>query len=137
MFKKFIAVSLIASSLCSFAQDKMTPELLWKLGRVSGETISPDGESIVFGITRYNIEDDKGNRDLFSIPIKGGEVKQLTNMPGSEYNVQYRPDGKKIGFLSKGQIWEMDLDGSNPTQISNVAAGISHFKYAPKGDKVA
>ena len=128
---------MLALSLSGVAQDRMTPELLWKLGRVSGETLSPDGKSIIYGITRYNIEEDKGNRDLFSIPVKGGEVKQLTNMPGSEYNVAYRPDGKKIGFLSKGQIWEMNPDGTDQKQITNIESGISHFKYSPDGSKIA
>lgn len=137
MYRKFFTVSMLFLSVAGFAQDKMTPELLWKLGRVSGETLSPDGKKIIYGITKYNLEADKGNRDLYAIPVKGGDPVQLTNMEGSEYEAQYRPDGKKIGFISKGQIWEMNPDGSGAKQVTSIEGGISHFKYSPDGSKVA
>ena len=40
---------------------------------------------------------------LSAIKIDGADVIQLTQSSGSEYNVIWRPDGKKIGFISEGQ----------------------------------
>lgn len=137
MTHKWLIIPAVALSLSTVAQEKMNPELLWKLNRVSGETVSPDGKSVILGITHYNLEENKGNRNLFSIPSTGGTPKQLTNMAGSEYDAQYRPDGKKIGFLNGGQIWEMNPDGTGITQLSDIEGGVSHFKYAPNGQHIA
>ncbi|MDD2345217.1 MAG: S9 family peptidase, partial [Bacteroidales bacterium] len=51
------------------------------------------------------------------------------------FNAIWRPDGKKIGYLSAEsksvQIWEMNPDGSGKTKISNIPDGINAFMYAP------
>ena len=36
--------------------DLMTPEALWAFGRVSGQEVSPDGSSILYGVSYYSIE---------------------------------------------------------------------------------
>ena len=116
---------------------RMTPELLWELGRVSGESLSPDGTYLYYGITRYNTMENKGNRDLFMIPISGGESKQVTSMQGSEYGLQFVPNANKIGFMNSGQWWEANLDGSNVIQVTKRLGEISDLKYSPDGNKVA
>lgn len=114
---------------------KMTPEFLWSLGRVSDIKVSPDGTQVLFGITYYSIAENKGNRDLYVMPVAGGEPKKLTDAQGSEYNGIWRPDGKKIGYISSetgsSQIWEMNPDGSDKIQISNIEGGVNGFSYAP------
>ncbi|GAB4318247.1 MAG: S9 family peptidase [Bacteroidales bacterium] len=120
--------------------DLMTPEVLWSFGRVSGHSVSPDGKTVVYGVTYYSIEENRGNRDLYAVDIASGETTRLTRTPRSEFNEMWRPDGKKIGFLySDGgsvQLWEMDPDGSNRTKISDVDGGMTGFKYSPTGDKI-
>jgi dipeptidyl aminopeptidase/acylaminoacyl peptidase len=122
------------------AQNKLTPELLWSLGRISDFKVSPDGKFILYGITKYDIAENKGNRDLYVIPVTGGEPKKLTDFPGSEFNELWKPDGKKIGFLSAKsgsvQIWEMNTDGSDQKIISNIPDGITGFSYAPNGKNI-
>jgi dipeptidyl aminopeptidase/acylaminoacyl peptidase len=117
-----------------------TPELLWKLGRVSEATVSPDGKQILFGITYYDVEVNKGNRDLYVMSITGGDYKRLTNTEISENNAIWRPDGKKIGYLApvngEMQIWEMNPDGTDNKQISFIEGGIDGFKYSPKQDRI-
>jgi dipeptidyl aminopeptidase/acylaminoacyl peptidase len=117
-----------------------TPELLWKLGRVSEAVVSPDGKQILFGITYYNVADNKGNRDLYIMPVSGGEYKRLTNTDYSEYNAIWRPDGKKIGFLApvngEMQIWEMNPDGTSKQQISRIEGGMDGFQYAPAQNRI-
>lgn len=125
------------------ANGKLTPEILWKFGRINPEIqLSPDKKTILYEMTRYNLAENNSNTDLFIQPAKGGEAINLTNTPDvSESNAQWRPDGKKIGFLAPDdsswtQIWEMNPDGSGKIQISSVIGGINGFKYAPDMSKV-
>ncbi|MFO8053683.1 MAG: S9 family peptidase [Bacteroidales bacterium] len=121
----------------SVSTSVMTPELLWKLGRVSDIRLSPDQEKVLFGISRYDLEKNSGQKDLFVMEIGSGEMHKLTSSEEqSESNGRWRPDGKKIGFLYPGedntmQLWEMNPDGSEKTQVSNVEGGINGFKYSP------
>jgi len=126
---------LLLGSTTLFSQGKLTPELLWKFGRVSDMQISPDKKMVLYGVTTYNLTENKGNRDLFIIPVAGGTPINITNSPGSEFNALWRPDGKKISYISSEtgdpQIWEMNPDGTGKKQISNIEGGINGFKYAP------
>ncbi len=120
--------------------DRMTPEILWAFGRVSGHEVSPDGKTVLYGVTYYSIDQNKGNRELYTVSPDGGNVKQITHSAKSEFNEMWRPDGNKIGFLTSEsgsvQLWEMNPDGSGRKQISNVDGGITGFKYSPDQSKV-
>ena len=117
------------------SSDRMTPEILWSFGRVSNVQLSPDRTQILFGITYYNIEQNKGFRDLYVLPVTGGTPKAITNTAVNEAGEVWRPDGLKIGFLSRAsgstQLWEMNPDGSGRRQLSDIQDGISGFNYAP------
>jgi len=156
--KKFLLVSLISLLLVglqSIAQQKplvidkpnleldgnlMTPEALWAFGRVSDPQVSPDGSTVIYGVSYYSIEQNKGNRDLYSIGVNAESSKRLTTTPKSEFNAIWRPDGKKIGFLTSEsgsvQLWEMNPDGTNRIQISKIDGGITGFKYSPNQSKI-
>jgi dipeptidyl aminopeptidase/acylaminoacyl peptidase len=117
------------------SSDKMTPEVLWTFGRISNVQLSPDRSQVLFGITYYNIEENKGYRDLYLLPNAGGEIKAITNTAVNESGEVWRPDGEKIGFLSResgsSQMWEMNPDGTGRKQISDVEGGLSGFNYSP------
>lgn len=138
MKKLLLAGIILFAGFHAHAQKaRMTQETLWKLGRVGGETLSPDGKTLYYGVTFYNLDENKGNRNLYSIPVSGGTARQLTTMEGAEYGMQFRPDGLKVGFIHGGQWWEMNPDGSGQVQVTNFEKGISNFKYSPDGSKVA
>ncbi|MBK7211978.1 MAG: S9 family peptidase [Bacteroidales bacterium] len=136
----FCACSLMLNAQKSMTPDRYTPELLWKLGRVSEPQVSPDNKTVLYGVSWYNLEENKGNRDLYSIPIAGGTAAKVTSIKGSESNGIYRPDGLKIAYLSSqsgsSQIWEANNDGSNALQISAVDGDITGFSYSPKGNAI-
>ena len=122
------------------SSDVMTPEVLWSFGRLGGAQVSPDGSTVLYTVTYYNIEENKSYRDIYTIPVAGGEAKNITNTASNEYNVVWRPDGKKIGYLSSAsgsvQLWEMNPDGSNKQQVSEIDGGIFGFQYAPDLSKI-
>ncbi|HRZ76983.1 MAG TPA: peptidase S9, partial [Bacteroidales bacterium] len=113
----------------------LTPELMWRMGRLSELQVSPDGKTLLYGLTRYRLAENKGNRELFVMPATGGEAVQITSSAGSEINARWKPDGSGIGYLSAEtgdyQLWECEADGGNPHQVSDIPGGISGFEYSP------
>ena len=125
----------------SLSSDKLTPEVLWSFGRLGGVTLSPDQTQILYGVTYYNLNENRSYRDLYLLPAEGGDPVELTRTGEKEFNEQWRPDGKKIGFLSSRsgsvQLWEMYPDGTGLRQISADGDGWSGFSYSPDGKKIA
>ena len=70
-----IIISMLASS--TIGQNIMTPETLWKLGRVSALGISKDGKSIVYKVSKPDMDENKLNSTYYSIPINGGTAKEI------------------------------------------------------------
>lgn len=134
---KFIPffIAIISLAFGANSQSTLTPENLWKINRVYGEQVSPDGKSMIFAQKSYTLEEDKGTSHLMKMPAVGGDAKMLTDGKTSVYEAQWRPNGKKIGYLSSEsgsmQLWEMNPDGSGAKQMSDLEGGISNFHYAP------
>lgn len=140
MKKTFILFYVLLGSLSVLAQRMLVPEDLWKLGMVSDPQPSPDGKWILFSVKYTNLDENKGNADLYTIGLDGQNLKKITQTPGSENNARWRPDGKKIGYLlvdnGAMQLFEMNADGSGSAKISSEEGGIDGFEYAPTGDKI-
>ena len=49
------------------ASDVMTPEVLWSFGRIGDPAVSPDGTTVLYSVTNYNIEENKSYRDLYTV----------------------------------------------------------------------
>ena len=115
--------------------DVLTPEVLWSFGRVGNIELSPDGKTVLLAVTYYHLEENKSYRELYTVPAAGGGLKRLTNTAINESEAQWRPDGQKIGFISSesgsDQLWEMNPDGTDRKQITDVKDGINGFKYSP------
>ncbi|BDC99224.1 S9 family peptidase [Persicobacter psychrovividus] len=137
MLKKglLLVMALFMASM-TIAQDVLTPELLWDLGRVNGGIVSPDGTSMIYGVVHYDLEKNSGKNELFIKDTKTGKDTKI-NLAGSPNSMTWTPDGQRIAFLMGGQLHEIKPDGSGLKQISDVKGGISTFNYAPTGDKVA
>lgn len=133
-FNFFILLLFFVNSI-GIAQNRMTPERLWEFGRVSDEQVSPDGKTVLYGVTYYDLEKNKGNRQLYTIEVEGGQSKKITDGKSSAFNARWRPDGKRIGFLSAEsgtvQLWEINPDGSDKRQVTDFEEGIDNFAYAP------
>jgi len=131
---------LIGKHVLKLQSDLMTPEVLWSFGRISEPAISPDKKQILYGVTWYDIAQNKGNRELFVMDIDGKSNTQITHTPFSENQADWYPDGKKICYLSSEsgsmQLWEMEPGGSNRVQITDIPGGISGYHFSPDGKKL-
>ncbi len=119
---------------------RLTPEILWKFGRVGSSQLSPDGITVAYTISRYDYKTNKSMTEICVVDVASGEKKVLTTHQGSSFSPRWRPDGEKIGFLSNEsgevQFWEMNPDGSRKTQVSEIEGGITGFNYSPAGTHI-
>lgn len=77
---------------------------------------SPDNKKMLF----------TGNRndqyDIWTIDVKTGKEKALTNVPTLDDGPEYSPDGKYVFFNStrtgKMKMWRMDANGKNKKQFT-------------------
>lgn len=134
------AESLIGKSTIKIADGIMTPKALYSFGRVSDIQVSLKTQKILYGVTYVGIEENKTNRELFTMNLDGTDQKQITKTKESEQNAIWVKNDSKIAFLStesgSSQIWEMDPDGTNRLQISDIDGDISAFSYSPDGTKI-
>lgn len=141
MKRLIIAIFAIFITSGAFAQSlRMTPEILWSFGRLSDMSVSPDKSLVLYAVRYFDKEKNNSQNDIYIMPAGGGEATRLTNSADAKYSVQFRPDGKAIGFVStksgEPQLWEMDLDGTHLRQITFIKDGINDYKYSPDMKKI-
>ena len=94
--KKLFILTLISIGLNANAQNVLSPEMLWKLGRVSVLGISKDNKQIVFKIGIPSIEENKSNSKIYSIGINGGVATEITESKTLLSDKNISPDSKYI-----------------------------------------
>ncbi|MBP9993378.1 MAG: S9 family peptidase [bacterium] len=114
--------------------DVMTPEVLWSMGRIGEYDVSPDGSQVVYSVTDYSIEKNKGISRLYVMNADGSNLECITEGTGSQYSPTWTLKGK-IAYMavSNGemQLWEMDANGMNNRQISVIDGGITGYLLSP------
>ena len=122
--------------------NRMTPELLQELGKISDLQASPDGTKVLYGVGYTSVKEDKSNRELFVLDVtkENAEPVQITHTAKSEQNAVWSKDGSKIYFLSSEsgsmQMWQMNADGTARKQISDLDKDIEGFVLSPNQDQV-
>ena len=97
---------------------KLTPELLWAMGRIGGASTSPDNKQVVYNVSYYSVKENKSHTVIYTINTDGTEEKLLTKDKTSELAPKYICDGKRIAFLALDseknmQVWSMLPDGTD------------------------
>lgn len=131
---------LIGRSSIQIKDRELTPEALWSMGRIGGLTVSPDSKQLVYSVSYYSVPQNKSNTELYTMNVDGTDNKQITKSPFSENSAVWIKQGTKIAYMSaesgSPQLWEMNPDGSNKKQLSNVENGIEGFLFSPDEKKV-
>ena len=111
--------------LTATAQDVMSPEVLWKLGRVTPLGISKDGKNIVYKVATPSVEENKSNSKFYTIPVNGGTATEVTETKELLKDKNISPDGKYIVYNEEvkidkvhGKDFYPELDKAN-VQIYN------------------
>lgn len=95
MKKRIVWFFIALISTPVWAQDRLTPELLWDMGRVSALGVTPDGKSVLYRVSYPDLKENKMNSKMFSIPAGGGEPTEISDASALR-NKNLSPDGKYL-----------------------------------------
>ncbi|HVD52377.1 MAG TPA: prolyl oligopeptidase family serine peptidase [Candidatus Udaeobacter sp.] len=103
-----------------------------------GIDLSPDGSEVAFSWNR------SGTFEIFSAPLDGERIFQLTEANERSVWPRWSPDAKQLAFLrdrggdERFDIWLVDRDGEHERNLTN-EPGVTHrdIAWSPDGTKLA
>jgi dipeptidyl aminopeptidase/acylaminoacyl peptidase len=143
MFKTILHLILLGMPLLAMAQSDRFDELkLWSLRRISEVKVSPDGKTVLYVLRTPNLAANNQPSEVFVQATDAAKPILILDKSMNAFSVKFRPDGKKIGYLAPKngtvRLFECDLDGKNPKEVSNNPADdIEGFVYAPDMQHIA
>ena len=94
------------------AAGRLTPEVMWKMGRAGSSSLSADGSRLLYTVTHYNMAENRGVTAVYVQEMASGAVHQLTDFASNNSSPAWSADGSRIYFLSdrsgSSQVWVMD-----------------------------
>ena len=118
MKQQFIAMALLLSGFvgCNTAPEplkidnaltaeevataRLTPEVMWKMSRIGEHALSPDGGTLLYTLTRYNMEENRGVTVIVSRDLATGKECELTDTSSNSMSPVWSIDGADIWFVA-------------------------------------
>ena len=129
------AQTMIQKNNIKLSSDVMTPEALWAMGRIGGYAASPDGKHIAYSVAYYSVKENKSHHILYIMDADGKNQNRLTTSTKNETDAAWLSNDR-IAFCTGGEVWSMNIDGTDRKQISNTNGEVEGFLFSPDGKKV-
>ncbi len=127
----------------------LTPEVMWKLGRVGSSEVSPDGQYVIYTVTRYSMKENKGVTLIYLTDLAGSQPVQLNSGAYRDSDIAWNHDGSAIYMLSdrsgSSQVWKLSADPAQviatgqvpePVQVTDIEDGIDGYRVSPRENHI-
>jgi len=132
----------LAATAESPAKRPLTVEELWAIQRVGTPVLSPDGRTVAYTVTSYDMDENRGNADIWVMPAAGGPARRLTTSKASDGSPAWSPDGRRLAFVSRrdgdsaAQLYVLPLEGGEAERVTDMPTSVSGPKWLPDGQRI-
>ncbi|MBW3468503.1 S9 family peptidase [Arthrospiribacter ruber] len=106
---------------------------------------TPDGQGLVF--VRGGEHGSNWQRNLGMNPAHAAFIPKVEIWMADFNGIEARkltegddplmaPDGKVLGFLKNGQVWTVELDGTEAKQLFEIRGNVNEFNWSPDGGEI-
>jgi dipeptidyl aminopeptidase/acylaminoacyl peptidase len=133
MKKYLFSLAFLASGI-AMGQNKMTPELLWSLQRVSGNTVSKDGKSLYFSSKKYDWKTEKSKTYSFKINLATGKKSKFNGADGKTIVQQ----SASVWYAIDDQfIYKSEDNGTSWSNVRAIIKDADNYSISPNGKYLA
>ncbi|MDD2793623.1 MAG: S9 family peptidase [Sediminibacterium sp.] len=111
MKKLLLIAAFGAGILEGYAQQLLTPEKLWQIGRVSALGLTNDRSAVIYSVATPDIAANKQIRKKYRLPLNGGATVEITETASLLSNDRVSPDGKYM--ISSKEVKIKPVTGSD------------------------
>ncbi|WP_407498531.1 S9 family peptidase [Elizabethkingia anophelis] len=129
---KHTAVALAAPLLMN-AQNVMTPEKLWTLGKFSVQAVAPDQSSLIYKVGITDLKTEKTNAKSYFLDLLNNSAKQIDF--GKKAIIQWDKNGL---YAKEGGVIYISKDKGNTwSEFYKIGDDADNIVVSPDGKKVA
>jgi dipeptidyl aminopeptidase/acylaminoacyl peptidase len=118
-------------------------EDLYQFELISQVRLAPDGQTVVYCLSRVDRKTEKKYMNLWIIPANGGQPSQFTYGDQSDSSPRWSPEGREIAFLSNredkekpAQIYVISLMGGEARKLATIKGEIGSLAWSPDGNRL-
>ncbi|WP_106520681.1 S9 family peptidase [Taibaiella chishuiensis] len=132
---KKIALSLLMlTPLALSAQQVLTPELLWSLGRVSAAGTSPDNKTLLYKVAQTDLATEKSNSEYYLLNLDNNQQAKTTILEGRSL-VQWDKNG--MYSLKDGELFLSKDQGKTWNRVASGLKDAENLRVSPDGQWIA
>src|ERR1700734_1484756 len=145
-----LSLLLLAFAIPADAQtnNAVTIDEALEAPQIGALALSPDGQRVVYDVTRTNWKANAFEHDLWIVD-RSGKSFLLTSQMKTSSGAKWSPDGKWIAFLSDRpgqlaetkadtmQLYVIDPTGGEARQVTKLEDGVSGFEWGPDSKHIA
>lgn len=118
----------------------MRPDDLRHLATPSDPRWHPDGQRLVYVVTRVDLDEDRYRRSLH---LWDGERSRALTLGPADHHPRWSPDGTRLAFLRTGdgegatpQLALLPADGGEARTVTDLPRGVSSVAWSPDGTRL-
>jgi len=136
----FVCALVACACVAAAAQQAPRPftvDEMLKIRRVGDPQLSPDGKLVAFTVGVPDVEANRTRTHVYVVSAAGGEPRALTSGDANATTPRWSRDGRRLAFVTGGQIWTMDAAGGDRRQVTNISTGAAGPVWSPDGRLIA